>query len=128
MRKLKFKLDRISLEIIYVAFIRRLLEYADVIWDNRTLYEKQELEKIQNEAVRFATGTTKLVSLVYLHNEIKLESSEKRRRSHKHTILYNVHQLDSTVSFGLSHLLIHSVFLFPKTIFFIFILLNCGWC
>ena len=90
MRKLKFKLDRISLEIIFVAFIRRLLEYADVIWDNRTLYEKQELEKIQNEAVRFATGTTKLVSLVYLHNEIKLESLEKRRRSHKLTLFYTM--------------------------------------
>ena len=50
MRKLKFKLDRKSLEIIYMVFIRPLLEYADVIWDNCTLYEKQELDKIQNEA------------------------------------------------------------------------------
>ena len=34
MRKLKFKLDRKSLEIIYIAFIRPLLEYGDIIWDN----------------------------------------------------------------------------------------------
>ena len=34
MRKLKYKLDRKSLEIIYTAFIRPLLEYAGVIWDN----------------------------------------------------------------------------------------------
>ena len=50
MRKLKFKLDRKSLETIYIAFIRPLLEYGDVIWDNCTQYEKHELEKIQNEA------------------------------------------------------------------------------
>ena len=42
MRKLKFKLDRKSLEIIYTAFIRPLLEYGDVIWDNCTEYEKKK--------------------------------------------------------------------------------------
>ena len=50
MRKLKFKLDRKSLETIYLTFIRPLLEYGDVIWDNCTQYEKNELDKIQNEA------------------------------------------------------------------------------
>ena len=45
MRKLKFKIDRKSIEIIYKSFIRPILEYADVIWDNCTQYEKQELEK-----------------------------------------------------------------------------------
>ena len=52
MRKLKFSLDRKSLETIYIAFIRPLLEYADVIWDNCAQYEKNELEKIQIEAAR----------------------------------------------------------------------------
>ena len=36
MRKLKFQLDRKSLETIYIVFIRPLLEYGDVIWDNCT--------------------------------------------------------------------------------------------
>ena len=38
MRKLKFKLDRKSPEIIYTAFIRPILEYGDVIWDNCAQY------------------------------------------------------------------------------------------
>ena len=63
MRKLKFKLDRKSLEIIYTAFIRPLPEYGDVIWYNCLQYEKQEIEKIQLKATRIATGTTKLVSI-----------------------------------------------------------------
>ena len=58
MRKLKFKLDRKSLETIYIALIRPLLEYGDSIWDNCTQAEKNELEKIQNEAARIATGAT----------------------------------------------------------------------
>ena len=45
LRKLKFKLDRKSLEIIYTAFIRPILEYGDVIWDDGVQYEKNEIEK-----------------------------------------------------------------------------------
>ena len=60
MRKLKFELDRNSLEIIYFTFIRPLLEYANVVWDNCTQYDILELDKIQNEAAGIVTGTTNL--------------------------------------------------------------------
>ena len=70
MRKLKFQLDRNLLETIYLTFIRPLLEYGDVLWDNCTQYEKNELDKIQNEVARIATGATKLISLHALSNEI----------------------------------------------------------
>ena len=63
MRKLKFKLDRRSLQTIYFSFIRPLLEYADVVWDNCTQYEVNDLEKIQNEAARIVAGATRLVSI-----------------------------------------------------------------
>ena len=63
MRKLKFQLDRKSLEKIYTSFIRPLLEYSNVVWDNCTQYESNDLEKIQNEAARIVTGATKLTSL-----------------------------------------------------------------
>ena len=65
MRKLKFQLDRKSLEIIYTSFIRPILEYGNEIWDNCTQYEKNDLEKIQIEAARIATGATKLVMKTY---------------------------------------------------------------
>ena len=90
MRKLKFKLDRKSLEKFYLTFIRPLLEYGDVIWDNCSQYEKDELNKIQNEAARIATGATKLVSLFALSNEIKWESLDDRRRKHKLTLFYKM--------------------------------------
>ena len=83
MRKLKFLLDRRSLEIIYVSFIRPLLEYADVVWDNCTLYEVNALEKIQLEAARIVTGTTELVSLEMLYKETEWETLEVRRSKHK---------------------------------------------
>ena len=90
MRRLKYKLDRKSLESIYISFIRPLLEYGDTIWDNCTQYEKYELDKIQNEAARIATGATKLVPLTNLYKEIGWEPLSKRRSNHKLTLLYKM--------------------------------------
>ena len=90
MRKLKFKLDRKSLETIYLTFIRPLLEYGDVIWDNCTQYEKNELDKIQNEAARITTGTTKLVSLDNLYKEVGWQTLHRRRQDHKITLFYKM--------------------------------------
>jgi len=70
MRRLKFSIDRRALEIVYVSFVRTILEYADVLYDNCCQYEKDELDKIQNEAARIVSGCTKLVSLADLYREI----------------------------------------------------------
>jgi hypothetical protein len=91
MRKLKFILDRKSLEIIYTTFIRPVLEYADVIWDNCTKGEKTELDKIQNEAARIVTGASKLISLNNLYRETGWESLETRRNNHKLALFYKMH-------------------------------------
>ena len=90
MRRLKFQLDRKSLEIIYMSFIRPIIEYADVIWDNCTQYEKTELDKIQHEAARIVTGCTKLVSLNQLSTESGWESLESRRLKHKLILFYKM--------------------------------------
>ena len=82
MRKLKFLLDRRSLEIMYVSFIRPLLEFADVVWDNCTVYEVNAREKIQLEAARIVNGTTKLVSLEMQYKETGWETLEVRRSKH----------------------------------------------
>ena len=80
MRKLKFQLDRKLLEMIYTSFIRPILEYGNEIWDNCTQYEKDDLEKMQTEAARIATGTTKLVSIENLNSEIGWDTLEARRK------------------------------------------------
>ena len=90
MRKLKFRLDRKPLETIYMAFIRPILEYADVVWCNITKYEEDELEKIQLEAARIVTGTTKLVSIENLCKETGWETLSSRRRQHKLTLFYKM--------------------------------------
>ena len=90
MRNLKFRLDRKALETFYLVFIRPILEYGDVIWDNCTQYEKNELDKIQHEAGRIAIGATKLISLNALYKETNWETLSQRRETHKVTLFYKV--------------------------------------
>ena len=90
MRKLKFVLDRKSLQTIYFTFVRPILEYSDIIWDNCTQYEKDELDKIQLEAARIVSGTTKLVSSASLYMELGWESLSSRRREHKLVMFYKM--------------------------------------
>ena len=90
MRRLKCCLDRKSLETIYHTFIRPILEYADVAWDNCISYVKQELDKIQTEAASIVTGATKLVSLHALFDEVNCEPLEARRMKHRLLLLYKM--------------------------------------
>ena len=57
-------------KLIYVTFSRPVLDYANVVWDNCMHYEKEEVEKIQNEAAKIVTATTKLDSIHALYGEI----------------------------------------------------------
>ena len=121
MRKLKFLLDRRSLETIYVSFIRPLLEYADVVWDNCTRYEVEAIEKIQLEAARIVTGTTKLVSIEELYNETGWETLEKRRTKHKLSLFYKMNNnmtpeylsnlvpqpIETATNYNLRHVTVH---------------------
>ena len=66
------------------------MEYGDVIWNNCTQYEKDELEKIQTEAARIAIGATKLISLNTLFSEIQWETLHDRRHNHQLTLFYKM--------------------------------------
>ena len=83
MRRLKFVLDHKPFETIYISFIRPILEYGSKSWDNCHQYEKIDLEKIQIEAARIATGTTQLVSIASLYSKIGWNSLDTRRKMQK---------------------------------------------
>ena len=90
MRRLKFQLGRKSIQIIYISFIRRLLEFADVVWDICTQQEANDLTNIQNEAARIVTGATKLASIQFLLSDVGWESLSSRREKHKLVLFYKM--------------------------------------
>ncbi len=90
MKMLKFKLKRKTLNQIYISYMRPLLEYAAIVWDSCTNYEKDSLEKIQYEAARVVTGLTRSVSIFNLLQEIGWVSLNDRRKIQKLAIIYKV--------------------------------------
>ena len=90
MRHLKRRLDCLFLQIIYFSFIRPILEYGDVIWDNFSQGLKDQLDKVQNEAARIVTGCTKLVAIRDLYQESGWETLSGRRRKHKLILFYKM--------------------------------------
>ena len=79
-----------TLETIYISFIRPLLEYDHVVWDNCTRYEVEAIEKIQFEAARIVTGNTRMKNYT-----MKLigETLENRRTKHKLSLFYKINNL-----------------------------------
>ena len=47
---------------MYFSFVRPILGYADIIWDDCYNYEKEAIEKVQYEAGRIVTSATKSFS------------------------------------------------------------------
>jgi hypothetical protein len=89
LRSLKYKLDRLSLEKIYLAYIRPLLEYGDVIWDS-PLDVLQPLENIQRNAARIVTGATAKSRTQGLYKETGWEPLEERRAFHRLSLMYRI--------------------------------------
>jgi hypothetical protein len=75
---------------MYNSFVRPLLEYADVVWDNLTDEQNKEIESVQNEAARIVAGATKLCNINKLISELGWESLENRRNKHKLILLYKM--------------------------------------
>ena len=76
-------MDRKSLQTMYFSFVRPILEYADIIWDNCYNYVKESIEKVQWEAARIVTGTTKSCNRIKLLEDTGWDTMEKRRYKHR---------------------------------------------
>ena len=90
LRSLKYKLCRKALNQIHLSYLRPLLEYASVVWDGCTLYEKKKLEQIQYEAARLVTGLTRSVSIEKLIKVIGWLSLSDRRLFQKAVTMFKI--------------------------------------
>ena len=90
MRSLKFFLSRSCLEKMYISFVRPIIEYSNVVWDNCSNFLKNEIELIHHEAARIISGATKLCNINKLLNDLKWDSLEKRRKNHKLILFYKM--------------------------------------
>jgi hypothetical protein len=85
-----YDIDRASLEKLYLTYIRPILEYSDIVWDNCTILEADKIEAIQRAAARIVTGGRKGTSHARLYDDVQWEKLTERRRKHKLTMLYKI--------------------------------------
>ena len=79
LRGLKYRFSRRALEILYITFIRPILEYAQTVWSNCTLEQKHSIEAVQLAAMRAITGGIRGTSHDKLYTETNFTSTYERR-------------------------------------------------
>ena len=88
LRMMKHNLDRNSLEKLYFGFIRPILEYGSVVWDNCTREQSDLIESVQYESARIVTGLRKGTSRVKLYGELGWDSLQNRRQKQKLILMF----------------------------------------
>ena len=90
MKQFKFELDRKSLEIIYLSFIRRSVEYGDVLFAGTYGSDLCKLDRLQVEAMRIVTGATEKSNINLLYEDLGWSYLETRRQHHCLTLMYKI--------------------------------------
>ena len=91
LRKLRLHLPRSSLITIYKSFIRSILDYGDILYDqpyNGSVTNR--IESIQYNAALAITGSIRGTSRDSLYSELGLESLQSRRWLRKLCIFYKI--------------------------------------
>jgi hypothetical protein len=82
-QKMRCILPRSCIEKLYKLFIRSLLDYTDIIYDNNSKFYTDKLKHVQQRACIIATGAIRLTKHETLQQEVGLETLKSRRRHHR---------------------------------------------
>ena len=80
---LRFKLKRKTLEILYISYIRPIVEYSDVAFDTISDGDYTRLERIQKRAGKTVSGAIKGTVYATILSELGWESLQARRERRK---------------------------------------------
>jgi len=86
----KFKVSRLTLERMYFAFIRPIMEYADVVWAGAHDKDLVKLDRLQLQAMRIVTGAPRNSSITELYKELGWPELSIRRDHHTLSMFYKI--------------------------------------
>ena len=96
MKIVKYKCSRNSLLSCYTNFIRPLIEYANVVYENLSIQDCNKLENIQNEAMRIIAGAKRLSSNTALLKETGFKTLAK---SHKMIVFFQMYSRETAITY-----------------------------
>ncbi len=83
-------LKTLTFEVCYSSYIRHILEYANILYDNCTVENCQKMESVQITAARPATGVKKHTSHQSLYRELGWVTLETRRKIHRLSKMFSI--------------------------------------
>ena len=86
----KFKLNRKALEKMFFAYIRPVMEYADVVWTGASNRALSKLDHIVVEAMRTVTGTPARSSTSNLYKDTDWLPLSTRRKIHVLKMVFKI--------------------------------------
>ena len=90
MKKLKYKIDRRSLETIYKCFIRPIIEYGNFLYVGAKQIHLNKISYIEKEAERLVTGATKRCSTILMESECGWNNLANRRTEQCLLLIYKI--------------------------------------
>ena len=87
---MKNKLSRQAKSRYYLSFIRPLLEYGNVIFDNCTAADSNSLEQVQRRAALWCTGAFRRSPTSLLLSDLGWDSLANRRKNAKIILMYKI--------------------------------------
>jgi hypothetical protein len=91
LKRLQYKLPRSTLECIYLTMIRPIIEYSDIVYDNLTINQSDQLENIQRRAAIICTGAYRHTDHRSLLHELGWERLSSRRKAHRLIAYYKLY-------------------------------------
>ena len=91
----------------YTTLIRPVLEYASTVWDPHQIQLIQQIEQVQRQAARFATGnyySRDPGCVTNMLNKLQWETLQHRRTKSKVIMLYKI--IHQEVEIPIQHLLV----------------------
>ena len=89
------KLDRKTLEKLYMSFIRSKLEYGGIIWDNCSQEQSDMIENVQLRAAKIVSGAIRRTHTELLYSELCWEPLQVRRHKQRLTTMYKIKNNDA---------------------------------
>jgi hypothetical protein len=90
LKRLQYKLPRSALERIYLTMIRPVIEYSNIVYDNLTIKQSDQLEHIQRRAALICTGAYRHTEHRKLLSELGWETLASRRKVHRLITYYKL--------------------------------------
>ena len=87
---LQFKLSRKHLETCLTLFVLPILDYGDILYDNCSEANKEDLEAVHIAAARVVTGAKRYTSHQLLYNDTGWTPLRQRREAHKLLKIYDI--------------------------------------